>query len=57
MDVDQRTFRNLLQRGELVDLFNGKLPTASEFIARQALVQNPLVLRLVAQDCLNHRSP
>lgn len=52
IDVDQRTFRSLLRRGNITELFERRVPTLREFVDRQAFVENPVVLDLVRRACL-----
>jgi DNA-binding response OmpR family regulator len=51
MELDPRTFRSLLMRGGVSDLFQEKTPSFREFIDRQQFVANSLVLKLVQRGC------
>ena len=52
MEIDPRTFRSLLKRGGVSELFQEGIPTTSEFIGRQRFVRNLLVLRWVQRGCV-----
>ncbi|MGE5834468.1 MAG: hypothetical protein ACM4AI_08335 [Acidobacteriota bacterium] len=52
MEIDPRTFRRLLKRAGVVELFAGEAPTPWDFIEVQHLVLNPHVLSLVRQSLL-----
>ncbi len=47
MEIDPRTFAVLLQRAAVRELFDGRLPTAEEFIDNQQLVSNGVLLKAV----------
>jgi hypothetical protein len=51
MEIDLRTFGALLRRAEAPELFNGPMPTISEFMGRQRLVSNHVLLELVQRPC------
>jgi hypothetical protein len=47
IDVDPRTLRRLLKRAGIAAMLASGIPELPEFIERQRLVRNPLVLKLV----------
>jgi len=51
MEIDLRTFGALVRRAAAPELFSGPMPTTSEFIGRQRLVSNRVLLELVHRAC------
>jgi hypothetical protein len=51
MEIDPRTFEALLRRAEVPELSSGLMPTTWEFIRRQRLVWNPVLLKLIQRSC------
>jgi hypothetical protein len=51
MEIDLRTFGALLRRADALELFNGPMPTTLEFIGRQRLVSNHLLLESLQRAC------